>query len=174
MLEHYLALHMPLSPKITANSLHPHSNWPPIWQRWISHKKWEKEGGRGRMAWCFWTYLTAENLAGLSLNINKAHMALLFCRRSLMEGSSSSSSKTSRAWSRHAAGGLHFNAFVGFPKYASISFWTSSHQVLKERWRISFWAAAVMLDCYSSTVCHLYSSPVKPLKCYWFPSFRSG
>lgn len=123
------------------------------------------------MAWCFWTYLTAENLAGLSLNINKAHMALLFCRRSLMEGSSSSSTKTSRAWSRHAAGGLHFNAFVGFPKYASISFWTSSHQVLKERWRISFWAAAVMLHCYSSTVCHLYSSLVKPLKCCWFSFF---
>ncbi len=62
-----------------------------------------------------------------------------------MERNSSSSTKTNRAESRHAAGGLHFNAFVGFPKYASISSWKGSLQVLKERWCISFCGAVTLI-----------------------------
>lgn len=68
-----------------------------------------------------------------------------------MERNSSSSTKTNRAESRHAAGGLHFNAFVGFPKYASISSWKGSRQVLKERWCISFCDAVIAIAILASS-----------------------
>lgn len=77
--------------------------------------------------------LTAETWQTGGLNINKPHMALLFCHVPGWKATAALSTKTNTAVARHAAGGLHFNAFVGFPKYASISSWTGSPQVHKAR-----------------------------------------
>lgn len=92
---------------------------------------------------------TAETWQTGGLNINKPHMALLFCRVPRWKATAALSTKTNTSVARHAAGGLHFNAFVGFPKYASISSWMGSLQVHKARWRLSFkgqrkWAITVV------------------------------
>lgn len=76
---------------------------------------------------------TAETWQTGGLNINKPHMALLFCHVPGWKATAALSTKTNTSVARHAAGGLHFNAFVGFPKYASISSWTGSPQVHKAR-----------------------------------------
>lgn len=60
------------------------------------------------------------------LNINQPHMALLCCHGPGWEAAAALRTKTNTPAARHAAGALHFNAFVGFPKYASISSWTRS------------------------------------------------
>lgn len=76
---------------------------------------------------------TAETWQTEGLNINKPHMALLFCCVPGWMATAALSTKTNTSAARHAAGGLHFNAFVGFPKYASIPSWTGSLQVHKAR-----------------------------------------
>lgn len=173
MVEHYLALHMPSSPKIKANSLHPHSNWPPIWQHWVSHEKWEKEGGRGRMAWCFWTYLTAENLAGLSLNINKAHMALLFCRRSLMEGAAAPRLRQAVPGPDMLQGVYILMPLLVFqnmlPSHSGWAPTRFSKRGGAYHFELLLWRSiAIVPQC---AIC-IVPWPLKPLKCCLFPSLR--
>ena len=55
-------------------------------------------------------------LADWGLNINKHTWPS--SSASPVEANSSSATNTSMARARHAAGPLHFNVFVGFPKYA--------------------------------------------------------
>lgn len=64
-------------------------------------------------------------------------MVRLFSK-SPADQSSSPSTKINTVASRDAAGHLHFNAFVGFPKYAPVPSWMKSRQVLKEKWLALF------------------------------------
>lgn len=96
------------------------------------------EGSLCVRAWPHRLISTAEAWQTGGLNINKPHMALLFCWVPRWKATAAPSTKTNTSVARHAAGGLHFNAFVGFPKYASISSWMGSLQVHKARWRLSF------------------------------------